>query len=162
MSAADLTELIPDTIVILTTFALTVSLATVNFSLYSDTAETVQEDTYRSIVISENMLEEGSGQYLHRSGRSVIDEELFKNAEIEDGKCYLDSVERLDGGNFSLRVSTYSGTGPGLDTDIPDPCRRSPSSSVYGATTPITLKKSSDAAETKRLLPSQVSVFALE
>ena len=57
MSAADITELIPLTIILLTSFALVVSLATNNFSLYSDTAERVQEDTYRAIVVSENLLE---------------------------------------------------------------------------------------------------------
>ena len=162
MSAADITELIPDTITLLTTFGLVVSLATAGFSLYSDTAERVQEDTYRAIVVSENLLEAGEGNYLHRSGRSVIDRQMLEDAELRDGRCYLEDVERLDGGNFSLRVSTYSGNGPGLGSGVPDPCRRKPSDSVYGASTPVTIRTSSSTGDGTRLLPGQVTVFALE
>jgi hypothetical protein len=158
LTAADITELIPDTIVILTSFALTISLATVNFSLYSDTAERVQEDTYRAIVVSENLLEAGEGRYLHRSGRSVISENLLENAEIREGKCYVEGVERLDGDNFSLRVSAYS---PILSEEIPDPCQTKPSNFVYGASTPINLRTSSPEGDAMNLQSGQVTVFAL-
>lgn len=118
----------------------------------TQTIENIQEDRYRTVAVTENVLTANSSgtPYTMDSGRSVLSSQFMQDTQVRNGHCFLPDVAGLNGEAFGYFLVHTGDDGPSpLGTFLPDECLQNPSSSDGSFSSPMLVRHSGDTVETR-------------
>lgn len=130
-----------------------------NISSATQNTAQIQEESYRAVAVTENMLTANSGRTPRtlRSGRSVLPSEfLADNTEVEGDHCFIPGVPGLDGDQFGYFIKNTGNDDPiQIGSFLPQECTQNPSTNNGSFSSPMIVKHPTASLE------SEVVVYAV-